>query len=210
MQVNKADSVKHEKPSSCRFCGIARHEQLIRAYSNSVVVPSLGAFIEGWTLVIPRRHYISIADIPDDEWNIFDAELEDHRSAMKRQYSSIIEFEHGAAGPNRKAGCGTDHAHRHFVPCVSNEMNIRNLIGRCPEFRGRFKWIDADDRPRARQGLDYIWIHDNTGTWITYDRWQPSQVVRRALARKMALLEWDWKKNNRIDIATRTLLTLTQ
>ena len=196
-----AQAASADASEQCRFCNIVEREPLIDASSEAVVAPSFGAFIEGWTLVIPRMHVLSIAALSDDEWPGFESMLSYHRERMRDIYGPIVEFEHGSAGPCRSAGCGTDHAHRHFVP---SDVDLRQIINDCPDFHGRFSWSSVNDRPPCVPGLDYIWISDATGMWIAFDKAQPSQVVRRALAYWCGKSEWDWRSDLHLDIVENT------
>lgn len=189
---------------SCRFCDVAQREQLIRSSEHTSVFPSLGAFVDGWVLVVPREHVVATSELRDAQWRDLAEQLDVANSAVRDRFGSTVFFEHGAAGVNRTAGCGVDHAHLHVVPWVGN---LRDQIAAVPGLEG-FVWHRAGDRPQSRDTEDYIWISDATGAWITYATELPSQVVRQAMSRALGLEWWDWKSDYRLDRAAATLAGL--
>jgi ATP adenylyltransferase len=198
---DRADLDLSTTDRGCRFCEVAHRERLVRSSEHSAVFPSLGAFIEGWLLVAPREHVVASSELPDDHWHDLDAQVRTANEAVRAEYGPTVFFEHGAAGTNRTAGCGVDHAHLHIVPWVGN---LREQIAAVPGF-GRFAWHPAGHRPISRTGEDYIWISDETGAWITYASELPSQVVRQAMSHALGLAWWDWKVDHRTDTAAATL-----
>ena len=84
---------------TCRFCDIAneavnRSEDTIFAENNEFfAISSIGALVEGWTLIVPRMHCCSMKDIyGDKEFIEFANKI---AKALKACYGPIIAFEHG-------------------------------------------------------------------------------------------------------------------
>jgi ATP adenylyltransferase len=88
--------------AACRFCdGIStRHERAIWnqplfASQNFVVLPSLGAMVEGWLLIAPKQHYLSTAVLPAR----LTAELAHLKGEVSKVigklYGPVLAFEHG-------------------------------------------------------------------------------------------------------------------
>ncbi|WP_442931539.1 HIT family protein [Mycobacterium sp. 050128] len=190
---------------SCRLCNIEAQEPTIHQSADASAVPSLGSFIAGWTLVVPRRHVLALSDLSSDEWSGFTSTVNYVRTRIEGAYGDVISFEHGSAGPNRLAGCGVDHAHLHIVPSTTN---LRSAIDAISTTVGRFQWEPAEGKPEARRSLDYLYIADSSGQWITYGDSIPSQVVRRALAAECGRNIWDWKEDHCQDIVADTLSML--
>lgn len=191
---------------TCRFCDVAGRETLICESEHATAFPSLGALLEGWVLIAPREHVIALSELDGDGWRDVALLADRVNMAIQAAYGPTVMFEHGAAGIHRTAGCGVDHAHLHIVPWTGN---LREQIATTPDLPS-FIWQRAGRRPGAREGKDYIWLHDHTGTWVTYDSELPSQVVRQAISNARAMTWWDWKHDLRMDIsdATRNRLSL--
>lgn len=106
----------------CRFCDIISGkyhyvgiDEPFASNDEFIAIASIGALIEGWTLIVPKDHQLSLRNIYKN------AEFADFVNillpAMVSQYgSSIIAFEHGANMEGSTTACGTDHAHLHLVP----------------------------------------------------------------------------------------------
>lgn len=201
-----AELIELTSGDECRFCRVADREAIVQASETATAFPSLGALIEGWMLVAPRRHVVSTADLADAEWRDL-AKLADAISiAMRAAYGPVVMFEHGASGSNRTAGCGVDHAHLHVVPWSGNLREQIAAVHSLPDF----EWQPAGKRPTGVTNSDYIWISDDTGTWVTHSQVLPSQVVRQAISASLGLGWWDWKSDLRIQTAESTRRQLTE
>ncbi len=192
--------------NECAFCSLESREQVIETSNVGLAVPSLGAFIDGWLLIVPKRHMLSLAEMSRDECEQFKDFATHVRQRLEQMYGPAVEFEHGSAGSSRSAGCGVDHAHSHLVPF---DEPLRPLIAALgPDF-DEMEWSPLDENgPCPDLDQDYITICDSTGSWITYSRSLPGQVVRRALAEWKGEYRWDWKANLHQDRAVRTLASL--
>src|ERR1700674_1783452 len=83
---------------------------------NFVVLPSLGALVEGWLLLVPKTHVICMGELSDN----LTAEMQELKSrireTLQRAYGNVCAFEHGPSRAKTSLGCGVDHAHLHLVP----------------------------------------------------------------------------------------------
>ncbi len=103
--------------TSCIFCKIVKGEiPSTRVYEDGKVLAFLdiGPVSKGHTLVIPKNHYKTIMDIPDDV-------LKDLILVVKRVSGAVIDAI-GAKGINvginnhEAAGQSVPHAHFHVMP----------------------------------------------------------------------------------------------
>ena len=106
---------------NCRFCKIvggqykyAGIDEPFASNDKFVAVASIGALIEGWTLIVPKTHHLSMRNVYGsfEFSSIVGAVL----PPLIHQYGSLIAFEHGANKEGSITGCGVDHAHLHLVP----------------------------------------------------------------------------------------------
>lgn len=105
----------------CRFCEIKDEKY----YYNEVdepfastdkyfAVASIGALVEGWTLIIPKVHQLSMKDFYSEP--AFATFVKSVIPKLQQSYGPLIAFEHGANAEGSITACGTDHAHLHLVP----------------------------------------------------------------------------------------------
>ena len=104
----------------CRFCEIIKQDfleeenKVIAQNDNYYAISSVGALVEGWILIIPKKHSCSMKDVYSDESFIrFTNKM---ITALKKCYGDVIVFEHGANREGSETSCGTNHAHIHIVP----------------------------------------------------------------------------------------------
>lgn len=106
---------------NCRFCNITdgiyefnEVDQPFYQNKSFMAIASIGAFIEGWTLIVPKKHQLSMKnEYSNSEFQKFTNEVLDK---MIDTYGAIIAFEHGSNQEGSITACGTDHAHLHLVP----------------------------------------------------------------------------------------------
>jgi ATP adenylyltransferase len=179
-------------PLTCRFCDELPEEQTVLDDPAAFAVASIGGFVDGWLLVSPRRHVLALSELTTTEWSEYDRTLTSARELVEATYGTSVLFEHGSSGLGRTAGCGVDHAHMHIVAL---DLDLRSAVAAIRDAVGQYDWITSTDRPKGMPGHDYIYLKDHTGAWISHARHLPSQVVRRAIASTLGVVDWDWKQN---------------
>jgi len=199
--INERPSLVSKPLDACRACNIPGSEPLVAQDNFGFSVPSLGALVEGWVLVFPRRHVLALNQLSDLEWSEFNRHAELTRQMVKVAYGEFIQFEHGSAGVGRTAACGVDHAHLHIVAL---SIDLREAIHHIEHEVGAFDWEPVAGRVPMGVASDYIWVQDATGQWMAQADVLPSQVVRRAIAAAIECDEWDWKLAHRRELMLRT------
>lgn len=192
---------------TCSFCAAANPSELIRESRGGIkALASYGGFVPGWTLIVPPEHVPSTACLSFDARAKFDEFRKEIGRVIEDRAGEYVMFEHGAADFSRPAGCGVDHAHIHLVPL---DVDLRWAIAELGDLDLESAWQPVVDWPVHKDGKDYIWVSDRTGSWISHTSSQPSQVVRRAIARVLNLSQWDWKKDIRLDNVRETTRLLS-
>lgn len=110
------------KNIDCRFCDIwngiyanPTFDKPIFKNEQYMSIVSIGAFIEGWTLVVPKEHTYSMREFyTNTDFSSFVSHIANHIKSIYKK--PIIAFEHGANRCDSKTSCGTHHAHLHIVP----------------------------------------------------------------------------------------------
>jgi diadenosine tetraphosphate (Ap4A) HIT family hydrolase len=175
---------------------------------NFVVLPSLGALVEGWSLIVPKQHFVSFGELPHSLSAEF-VRLKAATSEIIRQvYGTVCAFEHGPSKPGCSVGCGVDHAHMHLVPL---EFDLAAAVAlHLPE---KSRWSEgnlADCRTAFLEGADYLYLEQplGAGRMIKGDR-LGSQLFRRAIADRLAIPEqYNWRTHSQLSTIEKTIQAL--
>lgn len=192
----------------CRLCRVTRSgdadDEVLVASPSFLVVTSVGSLLDGWLLIVPRRHILSMRACTLDEVKEFRSLTANLRTVLQEEYRcGVVTFEHGPARASTRMGCGVDHAHLHVVP---TELDLLAQAGSIdPDLR----WgvVDAYASIAQVSGTrDYLFYSDQgaieyvaTGTNI------PSQFFRRLIARLTGQADqWNWRDHPRPEVSSRT------
>ena len=117
--------------ADCIFCKIVRGEiPCTRIYENELVLSFLdiGPINRGHALVIPKKHYPTLFEIPDEELAAC--------ASVARQVGRAVYRGVGATGLNflqnnfRSAGQLVEHAHFHLIPRFANDGFLTTWPGK--------------------------------------------------------------------------------
>lgn len=153
------------------------------------VVPSLGPLTPGHSLLCPKQHVRSFAEVDP----ALDAEYRRVLAFVSGRLSAVFEpnvlvFEHGMATDGRTV-CTVDHAHLHLVPLP---VGVDVPANGWPSFGGSLR----DLRARC-EGREYIWSQAAgrpARVLTTSEQPLESQYMRRVVAEAIARpARWDWR-----------------
>ena len=169
-----------------------------------VVFPSLGQLSPGHLLIVPRLHVKSFAALPtalrDEAVQVFAWAV----SAVERQFSAPVCFEHGSAEAAESGGCGIVHAHLHVVPAGGTNLALPPSIG-----RGWRRLSGAPALPPSLLAMaaeGYFWWRDPKGAAFAEPvQHAPSQFLRRHVAMLLGADTWDWRIGQRQQSVPDTL-----
>jgi len=174
---------------------------------NFTVKPSLGSIVEGWLLIVPKEHYISLGSIVNpklfDELNQL---IEEIGFIVQKEYGKYVVFENGSFCTNKLVGCGVDYAHLHFVP---TDLDLIKEIEQ--RFNIKYKWerVSGIDSSVSfiKNEKPYLYFRNQQNeSYITSDNNIPSQLFRKAIAESMSVGEqYDWKIYKFEDNIQRTI-----
>jgi len=164
---------------------------------NFVVIPTVGALVEGWLLVVPRIPVLSFAQLQKPLFSELDVFLRAIMPAIQSAYGSISLFEHGPAFKASAIGCGVDYAHLHLVPVDCD------LLEGAKQIAPGIQWSRAetitDIRQHAKNANGYWFVQqsfDRGECFIgTSTKEKPvSQLFRKVIANQLGRPEdFDWK-----------------
>ena len=201
----------------CRFCDILEGKRKMGMIDNPVLqnsqfytLASIGGFIEGWSLVIPKEHTYSMRKFYTNSLfiDIANEMLKKIREIYKKK---CIIFEHGANHEGSITACGTNHAHLHILPY---EKSLLDQM-----FDNNIQWINCgikdiadivQDKEYWFYAEDVVNIEEIKG-YIHIIEKPESQYFRRLLAEKEGYLqEYDYKSNLFVDKGEATYASLVK
>lgn len=167
-------------------------------YSNDHVyaVAGYGPQIAPYVLVIPFRHMKSMADMNSNEIRDFERCLYtlNTRHTMGR---SICFFEHG--GSSTDGSSSIDHCHIHVINGDIGFFDYEEF-----EDYEEISWLDIG-MTEVPYFLVGQYIDGNIWIKVKKDTRQEHQYLRKVLAKKLGLEQWDWKENQRADLMLDTM-----
>jgi ATP adenylyltransferase len=175
----------------CRFCAIAAgvaftpYDRPILESDRYLAVASLGGFLPGWTLIIPRDHELNLSQrYADPAFLDFAAEVQ---RAVSTTFGNTVMFEHGANHAGSSTGCGTDHAHMHLVPLEASLTALATSYG-TPDPWQRYPISEL----HRVAGAEYLFVsdqfeHAKTSGLLQLLRAPRSQFFRRVIAEHLGM-----------------------
>jgi diadenosine tetraphosphate (Ap4A) HIT family hydrolase len=178
--------------ASSRFGRIYRGvlaSRVVHASANFVVMPTLGQLFRGSLLLLPRRHFETVAGMPAR----YREELVELLPCLEQELQPLgapVVFEHGAKAHTGRS-CGIYHAHLHIVP-VPRPVLAADIMPPGAQFTS-----DVRLALRAVARADsYLFFKDTAGLTGYALEGAPcgSQYFRRELVKHFRLnSSWDWR-----------------
>lgn len=167
---------------------------------NFVAVPTVGALVEGWLLVVPRSPVLSFARMPKLLFSELEFFLNDVAAATQSAYGPVSVFEHGPSCAASAVGCGVDYAHLHLVPVDCD------LLAGAKQIAPKIRWSSVGSieniRRYAESGGGYWFVQQTFGAGECYvgqcpDEKPVSQLFRRVIASHIGCPnDFDWKQHS--------------
>ena len=109
-------------------------------HADWTVVPTLGAIVANWLIVVPHRQALNLRDWQRQYSKSVNDIIDTLSSHLGIDSTDIVWFEHGSARPLSTVGCGTDYAHLHFVfnPCFTFSEFVEKTIA-----SSNLNWMDV-------------------------------------------------------------------
>jgi diadenosine tetraphosphate (Ap4A) HIT family hydrolase len=171
-----------------------------------VVLPSLGAMVKGWLLIVPKKHFMCMGAVPDAlETDYFELRKRVCTHLESVYGSPVVLFEHGPSRILTRTGCGVDHAHVHVVPFAEDLIKLAT-----PYLSDTSGWYPATQK-RLREaysaGLDYLYAEvPGHAALMATSREFGSQVFRRAIADSLLISnEYQWREFLRLETVAGTI-----
>ncbi len=202
----------------CQFCNIvvgkyqyAEIDQPFASNNAFVAMVSIGALVQGWSMIVPREHQLSMKNVYNKQE--FIEFVRTVTPLLVQKYGSLIAFEHGSNKEGSITACGTDHAHLHLVPYFESLFPDLQSTDLC--------WIQCNTSEIASRvgnseylfyselGAKNIW-QDPVGYLHILER-PMSQFFRHLIASRTGHTEkYDYRRFPFLDTAKQTRRTLVE
>jgi ATP adenylyltransferase len=162
-----------------------------------VALPTVGALVEGWLLVVPRVAELSLARLSTSLISELGEFLEGIVPALESAYGPVSVFEHGPAISNSSVGCGVDYAHLHLVPTRFD------LLAGARKVAPNIRWdqfVSFDEIHKCASLVDGYWFlkqnYRSNSCYLGTCEYGPptSQLFRKVIANYLGRPSlFDWK-----------------
>lgn len=166
-------------------------DQILYASENFVVVPTRGALVKGWLLVVPKQPFLCVGALSDSLRQELEETKELVASIVHDRFGEVAFFEHGPSQKGHQVGCGVDHAHLHVVPTE------------CPLLVGAKKvsdlqWTEVEGLRAAvgyfQHSAPYLYVEQSGSSYMAPAQDAPSQLFRRVIASHIGSPEsFNWR-----------------
>lgn len=193
----------------CRFCEIATragqttdHDRPYLKDSRYFAIPSVGGFVEGWSLVCPTEHIYSLRNHYGTR--SFSDFVKAVVERISSQYGDPVMFEHGSSRAGSLTSCGTDHAHLHLVPLGFSLLDEITRSGKS------WKYKRPSDLAKLASDQEYLFYSEDAASddpnGLIHVLEQPtSQFFRKLIARVLRReAESDYRRFPFLPLAART------
>lgn len=186
------------RESGCKYCsGFLKQDEnedhspwdeILFETDNFVVVPTLGAIVRGWLLIVSKDHYLCMGALPKSLWPELLGLKSYFSNLLTDIYGPITMFEHGPHSEKLEIGCGIDHAHLHLVPL---NFSLLSKATKSPELSGRI-WHKLQSIEQTakfyndRKSFIFIEEPDCTISCCTLNS-APCQLVRKLIAMEVGV-----------------------
>lgn len=195
--------------SNCFICKVVagepdKPEHILYESECFIVIPGLGAFFDGYVMIVPKRHIMSFAELNNNEFEEFLRVLNDMKFILESVYKKktfIFECGSGRNGGG-KHKTSIVHAHIHMA---STDMPVLEEVQKSGLHPAK---ISPNDLIHDYGLYPYMLYIDQSNNWyITSDpqTYFPRQHPRQVLADYMGLAkgEYNWRTHpyrERLDI----------
>ena len=188
---------------NCVFCNIDKsrpENTIIDESENFIVIPSIGALVDGYLMIVSKKHINSMSELKENERIEYKLLIEKYRNKFKKIYNKFpIIFEHGSPINNSDMKASSViHAHTHIVnhKFIDENLVIKKL---------KFKRVDNLNYLSRKQNY-IMYINQKNICYISYNFEPTSQMMRKIIAKELGYEnKFDWKKEMFIENINSTI-----
>lgn len=175
----------------CIFCDIDQSKienTIIEETDYFYILPTLGSLVDGYVLIVTKRHINSMSELNDNELEEYKTIIAKYQKLFNKIYNKTpIVFEHGTPNQNSKMKANSvTHAHTHIV-----NINFKNE----KELLEKYNFKEINNLKEIETNKNYIKYIYNNKIYITYNFPSVSQLMRILIAEELNYKDkFDWKK----------------
>lgn len=176
-----------------------------------VAVPTKSPIVEGWLIVFPKQHYLSLADLPPSQLQELSQFSISVKHSIEQHYSKCVMVEQGSIAYGQPTGCGVDHAHLHIIPMDIDTIlyNVNQIL----ETNAKHWLMDVSlaSLPKIRKKYRpcYFYIADGATERLLIQRQFPRQLLRQAITHNSPNEHsYDWNLFDYTTNLQQTIITL--
>jgi|SRR5947208_1654227 len=177
----------------CIFCDIAASDNSTQWYDRPIwrvpglalLVPSLGALVPGYLLLVPETHVFSCRQIKPQLKAALARMARITTKRLSSLYGPVTMFEHGACREELSGSSCISHAHLHVVP---GTYGLTDYLG-----EGRTYFESFEDFLNDPGNSPYLMCKDPGGSVVSAADAGLGQYFRRIIAQELLIAdEWDY------------------
>lgn len=218
VQKFKSSPAAQLSSSACAYCSSFLRDDysprypwdiVIERQQGFAIVPTKGALMPGWLLVVGPKHQLSTATLTGSERALFEHGIEVARNLVESKFGPATVFENGPCAKATLVGCGIDHLHVHVAPL---EFSLTEAARRTyPEN----EWLSCSSLEQLsnihHSGAPYFYVSEpNRPPQFSVPRSRLSQLLRRVIAAEMGKAGlWNYSRHWGASNVARTLKSLS-
>ena len=193
---------------NCVFCNIDKsrpENTIIEESDNFIVLPAIGALVDGYLMIVSKKHINSMSLLKENEKIEYEFLIEKYRNKFKNIYNKFpIIFEHGSPiNDSDMKASSVIHAHTHIVNhnFINEESIVKNL---------NFKILENLNYLSKEQNY-IMYINPENICYVSYNFEPVSQMMRKIIAKDLGYEnKFDWKKEIFIENINSTIKKFTE
>lgn len=173
--------------------------------ADLLLFPTLGAFVPGYSLLTPREHHLSFAQVASNAPSETAKAATDARDLIESVYGTTIVAEHGVGTCATGSAC-VSHAHLHFIPVPDPQA----VLERYERIGGPGQTIGSITDLATKAGGAYLYL---SITPEDHRVWRPAGFERQFVRKVCSDLhgigdEWDWAEHPHLENMDATITAL--
>jgi diadenosine tetraphosphate (Ap4A) HIT family hydrolase len=158
-------------------------------------MPTVGAFVQDYVLLVARKHVLSTASLPAEQLRLAQSQMEELIRSLRGVAETWVVFEHGTVGRAMGAPCCVEHLHLHLVAMDWDLATALSQALSVPAYR-----MDSLlQLPDVAGGMhmNYLFVRNPDGRYYCLRvEAIPSQFVRQVIASHCQRpWLWDWRRH---------------
>lgn len=193
--------------ATCRFCNPPEKERILYESDNYYIMVSLGAFVEGYLLIVTKKHVGASFNIPKEYLDEF-LELKKMVShILEEVYGYVLFYEHGKAGSSLTFENSSKHCYHTHLHCIPSNIQLNQDISKELQYKSYKSFEEAyEDNTNTDK---YLYVEDNVVHVYKSDSTLRKQYLRYKLSTALKIEnEWDWIKFQNWDNINKTITIL--